>query len=111
MRGENRPTIVLLVFAITFRRTTAPANGWTVSEEACMPLASDYPLLGVFWTLFMFSLFLLYLFTVIWCFVDNFRRQDHSGLAKALWFLFIVFVPFIGVFIYLVTRPATVALE
>jgi Phospholipase_D-nuclease N-terminal len=76
-----------------------------------MPLAYDYPLLGVFWTLFMFTLFLLYLFTVIWCFVDNFRRQDHSGLAKALWFLFIVFVPFIGVFIYLVTRPATVALE
>jgi Phospholipase_D-nuclease N-terminal len=59
----------------------------------------------------MFSLFLLYLFTVIWCFVDNFRRQDGSGLAKALWFLFIVFVPIVGVLFYLITRPAIVPVD
>jgi hypothetical protein len=47
----------------------------------------------------------------IWCFIDNFRRRDHHGLAKALWFLFIVFVPVIGVFSYLVTRPAMVEVE
>jgi hypothetical protein len=45
---------------------------------------------------------------VIWCFIDNFRRKDHHGFAKALWFLFIVFVPIIGVFSYLITRPVTV---
>jgi hypothetical protein len=76
-----------------------------------MPLAYDYPLLGVFWTLLMFSLFLLYVFLVIWCFVDDFRRQDLGGVAKSLWFLFIVFVPFLGAFVYLLARPATVALE
>jgi hypothetical protein len=46
--------------------------------------AYDYPLLSVF---------------------DNFRRIDHGGWAKALWFLFIVFVPVIGVFCYLLARP------
>ena len=68
-------------------------------------IAYDYPLLGIFWSLVMLSLFVIWIFIVIWCFIDNFRRRDHSGFAKALWFVFIVFVPFIGVFAYLVTRP------
>ena len=71
-------------------------------------LAYDYPLLGVFWSLLLFSFFILWIFIVIWCFIDNFRRRDHHGFAKAMWFLFIVFVPFIGVFSYLVTRPPMV---
>ena len=71
-------------------------------------LAYDYPLLGVFWTLLLASLFLLWIFLVIWVFVDNFRRKDHSGWAKALWFLFIIFLPIIGVFTYLVARPSEV---
>ncbi len=56
-------------------------------------LAYDYPLLGVFWTLVMFSLFFLVIFVIIWALFDNFRRKDHGGLAKAGWFLFILFVP------------------
>jgi hypothetical protein len=69
-------------------------------------LAYDYPLLGVFWSLFMFAVFVLWIFIVVWVFVDNFRRHDHHGLAKALWFLFIVFLPIIGVLAYLIARPA-----
>lgn len=68
-------------------------------------LAYDYPLLGVFWSLFMFALLVLWIFIVISVFIDNFRRTDHHGFAKAMWFLFIVFVPFIGVFCYVLTRP------
>ena len=71
-------------------------------------IAYDYPLLGIFWSLLMLSLFVIWIFIVIWCFIDNFRRKDHSGFAKALWFVFIVFVPFIGIFVYLVTRPVMV---
>lgn len=71
-------------------------------------LAYDYPLLGVFWTLVLFSLFVLWIFTVVWVFVDNFRRRDHGGWAKAVWFIFILFLPFLGVFVYLVARPADV---
>jgi uncharacterized membrane protein len=69
-------------------------------------LAYDYPLLGVFWTLVMFSLFFLVIFTIIWALIDNFRRRDHSGWAKAGWFLFILFLPLFGVFVYLLARPA-----
>jgi len=42
-------------------------------------LAYDYPILGVFWTLLLFFLFAAWIFIVIWVFVDNFRRSDHSG--------------------------------
>ena len=71
-------------------------------------LAYDYPLLGVFWTLLLASLFVLWIFIVIWTLIDNFRRRDHSGWAKAGWFLFILFLPLIGVFTYLIVRPAVV---
>ena len=75
-------------------------------------LAYDYPLLGVFWTVILFSLFFLWIFVVLWTFVDNFRRRDHSGWAKALWAIFILFMPILGVFVYLIARPADVeALE
>jgi ABC-type polysaccharide/polyol phosphate export permease len=68
-------------------------------------LAYDYPLLGVFWTLVIFSLEVLVLFVIIWALFDNFRRKDHSGLAKAVWLVIILFLPIIGVFIYLIVRP------
>jgi hypothetical protein len=79
-------------------------TGWHSLESSM--LAYDYPILGAFWTIFLFSMFVLWIFIVIWVFIDNFRRTDHSGWAKALWFLFIVFVPVIGVLAYIVTRPA-----
>ena len=69
-------------------------------------LAYDYPLLGVFWTLLIAALWILVIFVIIWALFDNFRRKDHGGWAKALWFLFILFVPLIGVFVYLIARPA-----
>jgi quinol-cytochrome oxidoreductase complex cytochrome b subunit len=90
---------------------TGLADARPVSKEASVLLAYDYPLLGVFWTLLMFFFFALWIFIVIWCFVDNFRRRDHSGVAKALWLLFIVFVPVLGVLCYLIARPAEVVLE
>jgi predicted PurR-regulated permease PerM len=68
-------------------------------------LAYDYPILGLFWTMTMFFLWAAWIFVVIWCFIDNFRRHDHSGGAKALWTLLIVFIPVIGVLAYLITRP------
>jgi len=71
-------------------------------------LAYDYPLLGVFWSLFIFAMFVLWIFIVVYVFIDNFRRRDHGGVAKALWFLFIVFIPVIGVIAYLIARPVDI---
>jgi ABC-type multidrug transport system permease subunit len=48
-------------------------------------LAYDYPLLGVFWTLVLASLFFVVIFTIVWALFDNFRRKAHSGWAKAGW--------------------------
>ena len=73
-----------------------------------MLLAYDYPLLGVFWTLVIAFWWGLVIFAIVWALFDNFRRKDHSGWAKALWFLFILFLPIIGVFVYLIARPADV---
>jgi hypothetical protein len=72
--------------------------------------AYDFPLLSVFWALLMFSLMIMVIFTVIYAFIDNFRRPDHSGWAKAGWALLIVILPFIGTLIYLVARPADIAI-
>jgi uncharacterized BrkB/YihY/UPF0761 family membrane protein len=71
-------------------------------------LAYDYPLLGVFWTLVLALVLILVLWVVGYALIDNFKRKDHSGWAKAGWFLFILFLPIFGVFVYLVARPADV---
>jgi hypothetical protein len=74
-------------------------------EESTM-LAYTWPLLNLFWTFLMFAGIALLLFFVIFCFVDNFRRRDHSGWAKAGWTVVIFLIPFLGSVIYIVARPA-----
>jgi hypothetical protein len=64
-----------------------------------------YPILGIFWTFVIFFFWAAWIFVVIWVFVDNFRRTDHTGWAKALWTLLVIFVPVIGVCAYLIARP------
>jgi hypothetical protein len=71
-------------------------------------LAYDYPVLGVFWSLLELALLVIWIIIVIRVFIDNFERRDHGGLAKAMWTLFIVFVPVIGVIAYIITRPRDV---
>ena len=57
------------------------------------------------WTMIIFFAYLMFLVWVIMLMVDNFRRNDHSGLAKAGWALFIIFAPILGAFVYTVVRP------
>ncbi len=68
-------------------------------------LAYDYPLLGLFWTLLEIAVLVIWIIIVIRVFIDNFERRDHGGFAKAMWTLFIIFVPIIGVLAYIITRP------
>ena len=53
-------------------------------------------------------LFFLVIFVIVWALFDNFTRKDHGGWAKAVGFLFILFLPLLGVFVYLIARPADV---
>ena len=67
-------------------------------------LASDYPILDIFLTMLYFFLFFIWIWLLITVFVDIFRSHDMSGVIKALWVIFIIIVPFLGVFVYLIAR-------
>jgi hypothetical protein len=72
-----------------------------------MPLAaasSSYPLLNVFWTIFEIFLWVIWFWILITVFIDIFRSHDLSGWAKALWFLFVLIIPLVGVLVYLIVR-------
>jgi Phospholipase_D-nuclease N-terminal len=66
--------------------------------------ASSYPLLNLFWTICIFFLWAIWIWILIIVFIDIFRSPDLSGGAKALWFLFVLFIPLIGVLVYLIAR-------
>ena len=67
-------------------------------------LASSYPILDVFLTMLYFFLFIIWIWLLIMVFIDIFRSHDIGGLAKALWVIFIIILPFLGVFVYLIAR-------
>ena len=66
--------------------------------------SSSYPLLNLFWTMLFFFFWMAWIFAVITVCLDIFRSHDLSGGAKALWFLFVLFIPVVGVVVYLVSR-------
>ena len=66
--------------------------------------SSSYPLLNIFWTMFEFFLWVVWIWLLILVFIDIFRSHDMSGWAKALWVLFVVILPFLGVLVYLIAR-------
>jgi heme exporter protein D len=67
-------------------------------------LAYDYPLLGMFWTMMIFFLWIAWLFLLFRVFADIFRSKDMGGFAKALWSIFVILVPFLGVFLYVIVN-------
>src|SRR5580698_9008635 len=67
-------------------------------------LASSYPVLDAFLTMLYFFLFFIWIWLLIMVFFDIFRSHDMGGLAKALWVIFIIILPFLGVFVYLIAR-------
>jgi len=69
-----------------------------------MPIAADYPFLDVFWTMCIFFLWVLWFWLLFTVFADIFRRHDLSGWGKAGWVIFTILLPYLGVFIYLITQ-------
>jgi hypothetical protein len=67
-------------------------------------LAADYPFLDVLWTMLVFFLWVMWFWLLITVFADVFRRRDLSGLGKTGWLIFVILLPFLGVFIYLITQ-------
>ena len=74
-----------------------------------MPLAADYPFLDVLWTMLIFFMWVIWFWLLIAVFADIFRRRDISGWSKALWALFVIIVPLLGVLIYLGVNGSGIA--
>lgn len=69
-----------------------------------MSIATSYPLLEVFWTILIFFAFVVWLWLLFTVFADIFRRKDASGGVKVAWIVFIIILPFLGVFVYLIAQ-------
>ena len=69
-----------------------------------MLLAADYPFLDILWTMLIFFLWIAWFWILITVFADIFRRHDTSGFGTVLWLIFVILVPFLGVFVYLIAN-------
>ena len=69
-----------------------------------MLIAADYPFIDVLWTIIVFFAWLAWIWIAITCFIDIFRRHDIGGAHKALWVVFIIVIPFLGVLVYLIAQ-------
>src|SRR3954470_14658236 len=67
-------------------------------------LASDFGSGQVLWSMLWFFLFFIWIWILITVFADIFRSHDLSGWAKAIWVIFVIIVPYLGVFVYLIAR-------
>jgi hypothetical protein len=67
-------------------------------------IAAEWGTGQVFWSMLWFFLFFIWIWLLIIVFSDIFRSHDLSGWAKALWIIFIILVPYLGVFVYLIAR-------
>ena len=67
-------------------------------------LGSSYPLLDIFWTMLEIFIFFIWIYLLFIVFIDIFRSHDMGGLAKALWVIFIIILPLLGILIYLIAR-------
>lgn len=72
-------------------------------------LAADYPFLDVFWTMLVFFVWVSWFVLLIRIIGDVFRRHDIGGGTKTLWLIFLLFVPFIGTFTYLIANSEGMA--
>jgi hypothetical protein len=69
-----------------------------------MVIAADYPFLDVFWTILVFFFWVIWIWILITILIDVFARRDISGWGKAAWALFVIVLPYLGVFVYLITQ-------
>src|SRR3954453_16167304 len=69
-----------------------------------VPMAADYPFLDVFWSMIIFFFWVIWIWIVVTVLIDIFRRSDIGGFSKALWVIFVVVLPWLGVLIYLIAQ-------
>ena len=66
--------------------------------------AYDYPILGLFWTMLFFFLWVAWIIILFKTIFDIFRNGDIGGFGKAFWVIFVVIIPWLGVLVYLIVH-------
>ena len=69
-----------------------------------MVIAADYPFMDVLWSMIIFFAWVAWIWILIMILTDVFRRHDIGGWTKALWTIFLVVIPFLGVLVYLIVQ-------
>jgi hypothetical protein len=67
-------------------------------------IAADYPFMDLLWSMIIFFAWVAWIWILIVILTDVFRRRDIGGWTKALWTIFLVVIPFLGVLVYLVAQ-------
>src|SRR3954454_19830444 len=74
-----------------------------------MILAADYPFLDILWTMLIFFLWVMWFWCLIIIIGDVFSRRDIGGWSKALWTTMLIFLPVLGMLIYLIAHGSDMA--
>jgi hypothetical protein len=91
--------VVVAVGGCIYRLDSLATRG-----AVAVPIAADYPFMDVLWSMLIFFLWVIWIWIVITVLIDVFRRHDIGGFAKALWVVFVVIVPWLGVLVYLIVE-------
>jgi hypothetical protein len=67
-------------------------------------LAADYPFLNILWSMIIFFAWVAWIWVLVMIVSDLFRRHDKSGMGKAVWLVFLILIPFVGVLAYLIAN-------
>lgn len=67
-------------------------------------IAAEFGTGQVLWSMLWFFMFFIWIWLLITVFADIFRSHDLGGFAKAIWVIFVIFIPYLGVFVYLIAR-------
>ena len=69
-----------------------------------MVIAADYPFLNILWSMIIFFVWVVWIWMMVIILTDVFRRRDLSGWGKAGWTVFLIVLPFLGAFVYLIAQ-------
>jgi Short C-terminal domain/Phospholipase_D-nuclease N-terminal len=94
MKQFSKRWLVLLLLMGALLLSLTGCAGWTGS---------------VIWTMCIFFFWMIYIWMFITVFADIFRRHDIGGGKKAIWIIFIIFIPLIGIIVYMIARPKHLA--
>jgi ABC-type multidrug transport system fused ATPase/permease subunit len=78
-------------------------------EVSRVPVAADYPFLDLLWTMIIFFLWIAWIMLLFYVLADVFRRHDASGWKKAIWVIFVIVAPFLGVLVYVIANGSGMA--